>query len=116
MRGSIRPFQSGSPRDIAPQEGSQQALPGIMEALGSLWGDLVRDGELVALDPQDKPSFQLLQHNILQSLPIYCYAFDLPNKNGDLLVNLPLSRRREGVQSANDKTDSAVREVAEARG
>ena len=33
--------------------------------------------------------------HLSQSLPIYFYAFDLLNRNGELLVNLPLSRRRE---------------------
>jgi ATP-dependent DNA ligase len=51
--------------------------------------------ELVALDFQGRPSFQMLQVTTSQSIPIYFYAFDLLNKNGELLVNLPLSRRRE---------------------
>jgi ATP-dependent DNA ligase len=57
------------------------------------------DGELVALDPQGKPSFQLLQNSVSQSLPIYFYAFDLLKRNGNLLVDLPLSRRRELVEN-----------------
>jgi len=43
-------------------------FPGVVEALVSLKGDFVLDGELVALDSQGKPSFQLLQSNISQSL------------------------------------------------
>ena len=75
-------------------------FPRVVEALASLDGDFVLDGELVALDPQGRPSFQLLQHSILQSLPlIYFYAFDLLNENGELLVNLPLSSRREALES-----------------
>jgi bifunctional non-homologous end joining protein LigD len=70
-------------------------FPGVVDALVLLDGDFVLDGELVALDPQGRPSFQLLQGNISQSLPIYFYAFDLVNRSGELLVNLPLSRRRE---------------------
>ncbi len=68
-------------------------FPSVVEAIASLDGDFVLDGELVALDSQGRPSFQLLQDNISQSLPIYCYAFDVLNRNGELLVNLPLSRR-----------------------
>ena len=34
-----------------------------------------------------------------QLLSIYYYAFDLLNRNGELLVNLPLSRRREALES-----------------
>jgi ATP-dependent DNA ligase len=46
------------------------------------------------LDSQGIPSFQLLQ-GASQSLPVYFYAFDLLNRNGELLVRLPFSRRRE---------------------
>ena len=42
---------------LAPQEGA-------VEALTWLTGGFVPDGELVALDSQDRPSFQLMQ-NIL---------------------------------------------------
>ena len=52
-------------------------------------------GELVALDPQGRPSFQLLQSNLSRALPVYFYAFDLLNRNGELLVDLPIERRRE---------------------
>ena len=63
--------------------------------LASLAGDFVLDGELVALDPQGRPSFQLLQNNLSRALPIYFYAFDLLNRNKELLVDLPIERRRE---------------------
>jgi bifunctional non-homologous end joining protein LigD len=55
------------------------------------------DGELVALDSQGRPSFQLLQNSLSQSLPIYFYAFDLLNRNGGLLVNLPLHELLENL-------------------
>jgi ATP-dependent DNA ligase len=70
-------------------------FPDVAQALASIGGDFVLDGELVALDFQGRPSFQMLQVTTSQSIPIYFYAFDLLNKNGELLVNLPLSRRRE---------------------
>jgi bifunctional non-homologous end joining protein LigD len=70
-------------------------FPGVVETLTSLKGDLVLDGELVALDSQGRPLFQMLQHTSSQSLPIYYYAFDLLHRNGELVVTLPLSRRRE---------------------
>ena len=74
-------------------------FPGVVEAFASLEGDFVLDGELVALDSQERPSFQLLQNSISQELPIYCYVFDLLNKNGKLLVNSPLSGRREMLET-----------------
>jgi ATP-dependent DNA ligase len=60
----------------------------VVQALASLGvdfaldlgGDFILDGELVSLDPQGRPSFQLLQGNISQSLPIYFYVFDLLNR------------------------------------
>ena len=60
-----------------------------MEALTSLKGGFVLDGELVALDSQDRPSFQIMQNSLSQSPSIYCYAFDLLNKDGKPLVKLP---------------------------
>ena len=36
-------------------------FPDVVEALVSLGGDFVLDGELVALDSQGRPSFQMLQ-------------------------------------------------------
>jgi DNA ligase D-like protein (predicted ligase) len=74
-------------------------FPDVVEALVSLGGDFVLDGELVALDSQGRPSFQMLQASPSRSLPIHFYAFDILNRDGELLVNLPLSRRRELLQS-----------------
>jgi bifunctional non-homologous end joining protein LigD len=68
---------------------------GVVRAIASIDGDFILDGELVALDSQGRPSFQLMQDSLSQSLPIYCYVFDVLHKNGELLIKLPLSRRRE---------------------
>ncbi|MGA7882942.1 MAG: hypothetical protein WCD63_18940, partial [Terrimicrobiaceae bacterium] len=51
-------------------------FPGVVEAFVSLKGDFVLDGELVALDSQGRPSFQLMQNSPPQSRPVYFYAFD----------------------------------------
>ena len=74
-------------------------FPGVVKTLGSLKGDFALDGELVALDSQGRPSFQLLQNSLSQSLPIYFFAFDVVNKNGELLVNLAFHRRRQLLES-----------------
>ena len=76
-------------------ESAQQALPQVVEALATLGSDFVLDGELVAFDPQGRPSFQLLQNNLSRALPVYFYAFDLLNRDGELLLNLSIERRRE---------------------
>ena len=58
--------------------------------LASLEGDFVLDGELVALDSQGRPSFQLLQNN-LRSRFRSISTPSIANRNGKLLVNLPLN-------------------------
>jgi bifunctional non-homologous end joining protein LigD len=70
-------------------------FPQVVEAFASLGGDFVLDGELLALDPQGKPSFQLLQNNLSWALPVYFYAFDLLNRDAESLVSLAIGRRRE---------------------
>jgi ATP-dependent DNA ligase len=59
-------------------------FPGVVDALASLEGDFVLDGELVALDPQGRPSFQILQNNLSRTIPVYFYCFDLLNRDGEL--------------------------------
>jgi ATP dependent DNA ligase domain len=80
---------------LATRKCSTSAFPKVVEALASPAGDFVLDGELVALDPQGRPSFQLLQNNLSRALPVYFYAFDLPNRDRELLLNLSIERRRE---------------------
>ena len=70
-------------------------FPKVVDALASLGSDFVLDGELVAFDPQGRPSFQLLQNNQSRALPVYFYAFDLLNRDREPLVRLAIERRRE---------------------
>ncbi len=67
----------------------------IVDALASLEGDFVLDGELVAFDAQGRPSFKLLQSTQSRELPVYFYAFDLLNQDGELLLSSPVERRRK---------------------
>jgi DNA ligase D-like protein (predicted ligase) len=52
------------------------------------------DGEIVALDPDGRPSFQALHHSSLVGLSIVFYAFDLLHLNGRDLTRTPLEERR----------------------
>ena len=70
-------------------------FPKVVDALATLGSDFVLDGELVAFDLQGRPSFQLLQNNLSRALPVYFYAFDLLNRDGEPLLNLSIERRRE---------------------
>lgn len=54
----------------------------------------VLDGEVVALDEQGRPSFQLLQnHAVNPSVPLRFFAFDLLHLDGADLRRVPLERR-----------------------
>jgi ATP-dependent DNA ligase len=77
------------------QKALNKRFPKVVEALDFLGGESVLDGELVDFDSQGRPSLQLLQSNLSRTLPVYFYPFDLLNRDGELLVNLPIERRRE---------------------
>lgn len=56
----------------------------------------ILDGEIVALDPRGKPSFQALQHRSAhRNYAIVFYAFDLLHVDGIALMRLPLTERRK---------------------
>lgn len=73
-------------------------FPEVMEALLSLNArDAIVDGEIVALDEKGRSSFQLLQARELghERPPLFFYAFDLLQLDGESLVDLPLEERRK---------------------
>ena len=108
-------------RCIAVKTGSKVALysrnekklnarfPELAKALAELPGDFAIDGEIVALDEQGRPSFQLLQNSDSQQPPIYFYAFDLLNNDGEDLTRAPLERRREALNQLLAERDDPVR-------
>ena len=55
------------------------------------------------------PSFQMLQNSLSQSLPIHFYAFDLLNRNSELLEKFRFFRRREALESLITGTPDLVR-------
>jgi bifunctional non-homologous end joining protein LigD len=73
-------------------------FPNVVEALAELAGDFTIDGEIVALDEQGRPSFQLLQNNQTRPLAVFFYGFDLLNRNGEELLVSPIETRREALQ------------------
>jgi bifunctional non-homologous end joining protein LigD len=90
-------------RCIAVKQGKEIALfprhkkvlnrrfPGVVDALASLKGDFDLDGEVVVLDLEGRPSFQLLHGAVSASLPTHFYAFDVLDKNGELLGISPFA-------------------------
>ncbi|MDQ6940183.1 MAG: non-homologous end-joining DNA ligase, partial [Verrucomicrobiota bacterium] len=71
-----------------------ERFPNVVAALGELPGDFAIDGEIVALDKQGRPTFQLLQNNMSKAFDAYFYAFDLLNRNGEEFLRSPIEQRR----------------------
>jgi DNA ligase D-like protein (predicted ligase) len=69
-------------------------FPRIIAALEQLPGNFAIDGEIVVLDDNGRPSFQLLQNNQSRSASVHFYAFDLLNQDGHDLLRLPIEERR----------------------
>ena len=70
--------------------------PRVFEALKKLKLHAVLDGEIAALDKQDRPSFQLLQQIADDaSIPLVYYVFDLLEWNGKDVKHYPLVERKE---------------------
>jgi len=84
----------------------------IADALNYLPDETVIDGEVVAIDENGKPNFNLLQNSRSAEANIVYFAFDILMLKGKELTRLPLSMRRELLASVI-KTGAHV-EVSEA--
>jgi len=69
--------------------------PHIVEALSGLPDDTVIDGEVVALDADGKPSFNMLQNYGSAGAPLHFFVFDLLVLNGKDVMAEPLVKRRQ---------------------
>jgi bifunctional non-homologous end joining protein LigD len=79
----------------------------------------VVDGELVALEPDGRPSFPLLQTRMnleragdiareARRTPVRYYLFDLVSHNGDDLAPLPLRERRDILEAVAETSIDAI--------
>jgi bifunctional non-homologous end joining protein LigD len=68
---------------------------GIADALSRLRDDTVTDGEVMALDADGKPSFNMLQNYGSAGAPLHFFVFDLIVLNGNDVMAEPLEKRRE---------------------
>jgi ATP-dependent DNA ligase len=75
-------------------------FPRIAQVCEQLRPDTLLDGEIVALDKNGRPSFNLLQHHRSQASAIHYYAFDLLMYRGKSLLSIPLEQRRELLAEA----------------
>ena len=69
--------------------------PSIVKALAPMPDETVVDGEIVALDPEGKPSFNTLQNYGSAGAPLHFYIFDLLILKGRDVMGEPLVKRRE---------------------
>jgi DNA ligase D-like protein (predicted ligase) len=76
-----------------------QRFPYIAVAMKDLPEDTVIDGELVAMGPDSRPDFNLLQNFRSAESRIHYYAFDILIHQGRRLTELPLSERRTILSS-----------------
>jgi bifunctional non-homologous end joining protein LigD len=89
-----------------------ESFPAIVEELGRLrCHNAVLDGEIVALDAEGRSRFQLLQNHRdnPRSSPVLFYVFDAMHRDGEPLVNLPLSDRRRILTSMMAKSTPHVK-------
>jgi bifunctional non-homologous end joining protein LigD len=98
------------------QKDLSTAYPEIVEAFERLpIREGVFDGEIVAVDPSGKPSFQQLQHlgqPGREGPPLFYFAFDLLNLEGKALLSLPLVERRQLLESVLLEGPPALRIAA----
>jgi ATP-dependent DNA ligase len=71
----------------------------VTAALASLPDETVIDGEVVALDEQGKPNFNLLQNFRSAESHLMFYTFDLLVRRGEDFTKQTLSKRREILDS-----------------
>jgi bifunctional non-homologous end joining protein LigD len=84
-------------------------FPAIASALEALRDDTILDGEIVALDDQGRPSFNLLQNHRSAASTIVLYAFDVLAYGGKSVVSLPLHKRRHLLERALEPVTDPIR-------
>jgi bifunctional non-homologous end joining protein LigD len=100
-------LRSRNSKDLAAR------YPQVLEALRNLPArQAVLDGEIVAVDPEGRSSFQLLQSYQTPDGPkpaLFYYVFDLLNLDGRWLLRLPLSQRKELLKELVRKAPRIIR-------
>jgi bifunctional non-homologous end joining protein LigD len=69
--------------------------------------DCVVDGEVCALDEEGRPSFSAMQQR-KPGTPVVYYLFDLLEVDGEPIVDLPLTERRERLEKLLERRNRTV--------
>jgi bifunctional non-homologous end joining protein LigD len=96
-----------------------QKFEEIVKSVGELdVNDAILDGEIVALDPKGRSSFQLLQAFELsqEQPPLFYYVFDLLRLNGKDLRSQPVGERKSQLKKLIGKESGLVRYSASLTG
>jgi bifunctional non-homologous end joining protein LigD len=94
-------------------------FPEVAEAVGGIRANrAILDGEIVALDPKGRSSFQLLQAYDLgeERPPIFYYVFDLLELDGKDLRKKTLTTRKEILEQLLKKAPPVIRYSASLEG
>jgi bifunctional non-homologous end joining protein LigD len=91
------------------QKNFTRRFPAVAKALADISSDTIIDGEIVALDENGKPSFDLLQGFGRGAPPIVFYAFDLLMLRGKDVRRWPLEERREQLHEILKQLPDAIR-------
>ena len=84
--------------------------PIVADQISIIKEDVVIDGEIVVLNSDGNPDFQLLQHySENQDKPIQYHIFDLLELNGHDTTQLPLTDRKELLKKINSRLRKARR-------
>lgn len=78
-----------------------------LQTLGQ--GNLILDGEIVALDENGRASFQELQNRRTSQRPIVYYVFDVLHQNGRDLLDVPLAQRRKLLDTIGERFSDPIR-------
>ncbi len=80
--------------------------PAVYEELSKIKKDVVLDGEIVALDSEGKPSFQLIQqYEQGGEVPICYYVFDCLAVGGKSIEDRPLLERKDILRKLLPESD-----------
>ena len=117
--GGIR-LLSRNGNDVTARYPEFTGLPSVLD------GDALVDGEIVALDGDGRPSFELLQHRMnltrpreieraAASVPVRLLLFDVLEVDGDAVMDLPYRERRAPARAARAPARGGPRRGACAR-